>query len=331
MSQRDSIGIAKQTAFGTKQATPEYYLDAESATVDGAPDLMAIDSTVGYSYPQPLEAGTQTYKVTLNVLPRAASLPRLLSAYLGAPTTTTVDVSAKQHAFDPVAAAGVAPYLSALVSRVDPVTDINDLLYDLRGSKFTISTKSGEMVKASFDFLGANNDNTQSTPTPTLDATERFKWHQMKLYANIAGAGEAEIKVNSMEFNYDTLIEDDHYILGSQSLASIPIGTAQAAGLKFTLTEEDASSFSSWYRRALLSSSRPSIVYRIACLGSLVGATTQQAGFEIKMWNSEVLTAPADIDAKTRMRQIEITNRADYDKTNAKFVTINAWNTVATY
>jgi hypothetical protein len=66
-------------------------------------------------------------------------------------------------------------------------------------------------------------------------------------------------------------------------------------------------------------------------LGSLVGAVTQKAGFEFKIWNAEVMDSPANVDAKTRLRTIEVTNRCNYDAVNTKFVTATCWNLVASY
>ncbi len=330
MSQLDTVGLAKQTGFGSAASASTYFLDAESVSIDGVPDLIQPVSTIGYKWPQPTEAGTQVWKVGMDVLPRAASTPLIFDAFFGDPTTTTVDTTGKQHAFDVVAAAGAVDYMTGWFTRADPTTAIVDKISDMRGQTFTCSVTKGDFVKMNATFLGANRA-AVSAPTPTLDATERFKWHQAKLYANIAGAGELELKVSDCTFTYDTQAEDDHMVLGSASLASIPIGTAPTATLDFTLEEEDGDHFKNWYDRAILSSSRPSIVYRLNISGSLVGAVTAKAGFEFKLWNAEVLNAPANIDAGSRMRNMQISNKCNIDLVNSKFVTVTGTNIVASY
>jgi hypothetical protein len=331
MSQLDSIGIAKQVAFGTKQTTAEYYMDVEGATVDGKPEFLDIPTTVGYKFPKPLDTGTQTYKVGLDMIPRVASFPRVLSAFWGASTPTTVDTSAKKHSFDPVAASALI-YHSIRMSRVDAATDIIDLPYDCAGNTLSISATVGDFLKAKASMLAANNDATLAAPTVTLDATSRLKWHNVKLYANADAGGEAEIKCNAFEWVYNTGLEDDHFVLGQQSLAALPVGF-QTSELKFTLTEEDATAFVTWYRRVLALTSRSSIVFRLdGTVGTtLIGAATQTLGLAMKGWNAEIIDAPADIDAKTRMRQIEITARMNYDTVNSKFVTADVYNLVASY
>ena len=331
MSQLDSIGVAKQSAFGTKQTTMEYFADVESATVGGTPTHIENQTTVGYYYPIPLDMGLQVWNVGLNLIPRAASFPRVLSGFFGGPTTTSI-TSGYQHAYDPVAASGLV-YHSVLINRHDPVilskSAITDLAYDCAGSQLTVSGKAGDFIKAVANYVGANNDSTQSEPSATLDATERFNWSQAKLYATINGGSESEIKVNAFEWLYDTKIETDHVVLGSTSLASIPRGL-QESQLKFTLTEEDASEFLDWYRYALKTSSRDSIAFRLAVQGSLITGS-YYTGFELKGYNGEVIDAPANVDAKSRLRQVEVTVRFNYDSTDSKFVDATAWNDVTSY
>lgn len=331
MSKIDSIGIAKQSAFGTKQTTMEYYYDVEGASIDGNPDTIDNITTVGYKFSNPLDMGKQLYKVELDVIPRAASFPRLLSSFYGAPTTSTVDTSAKQHIFEPVTASSLV-YSSILMTRKDQPSAIVDLPYDCAGSTLTVSGKTNDFVKVKAQMVAANNDNTRTAPSVTLDATERYKWSQAKLYANINGGGENQIKVNAFEFTYNTALEDDHLIMGQSSVASLPVGSEQTAQIKFTLTEEDASTLLSWYRYPLKTTSRDSIVFRLSITGNtLVGASTQYTGFDIKLWNCEIIDAPAKIDPKNRLRQIDIVARANYDTVNSKFVTTTCWNAVASY
>jgi hypothetical protein len=334
MAQKDSVAFAKQSAFGTKQTTMEYYADVDTATIDGNPAQLDNVTTVGYRYSNPLDMGEQVYKVGLNFIPRVASLPRILSSFFGAPTTSTVDTSAKKHLFDPVAASALV-YHSVLFNRHDPAivngTAITDLPYDLAGDVLTISAKTGDFVRASAQFKAGQNDNGRSEPSVTLDTTDRFKWNQAVLYANVNGGGEAAVKVSNFEFTYNTNLEDDHFIMGQSQLASLPVGT-QAAGLKFTAAEEDSKALADWYRYALKTSSRDSIALRLLVTGStLVGATTQYTGLEVKLWNSEIIDAPLGIDAKTRSRGIDVSARANYDTGNTKFVTATVWNSVASY
>lgn len=327
--QKDSIGIAKQSAFGTKQTTMEYFYDVESATVSGNPAQIENTTTVGYSFPIALDMGEQKFGLGLNVIPRAASFPRLLSSFFGAPVTTTVDTTAKKHFFDTVAQSALL-YHTVKINRVDPATAITDLCFDGAGDTLVVSGKSGDFIKATANLTCGQNDNTQAVGSVTLDATERFKWYQAQLFANINGGGENAVKINSFEWTYQNNLEDDHFVMGSQTLAALPrsIPTSQ---LKFTMTEEDATTFLTWYKRALAVTSRDSIIFRLQVQGSLAGSTNVFTGFEIKGWNGEIIDAPANVDSKSRLRSIDLTARFDYDSTDTKFVDFTCYNHVTSY
>jgi len=124
---------------------------------------------------------------------RPTSFPRLLSAYFGAPTTSTPEGTAKKHLFG----AGTPVPHSVLVNRTDPSSAITDLLYDMVGNDLTISCEANGFVSFEAGLLGLNNDNTQSEPTVTLDSSTRFTFDQAKVYASINGAAEVEFKVSS--------------------------------------------------------------------------------------------------------------------------------------
>jgi hypothetical protein len=178
--------------------------------------------------------------------------------------------------------------------------------------------------------IGANYDDTLSAPSVTLDATERFKWSQAKMYASINGGGEAEVKINAFDWTYNTNLEDDHFVMGATHVAALPVGD-QSSALKLTVTEESASTLLSWYRMALKTSGRDSVVFRLAVQGSLIGATTQTAGFEIKGYFGEIIDAPAQIDAKNRLRQVDLGVRFNYATASSKFVDFTCYNVVTAY
>jgi hypothetical protein len=323
MSRLDSIGIAKQSALGTKQTTMEYFPPVKSAEYESTPEAMEVEETTGTPFPSGLDYGTVAGNVTVEGEARVNSLPRILSAFWGAPTTTAPEGTARKHAFDPATAASLVPH-SILINRTDPSPAITDLPYDCVGNSLSMNVGVNGYISYEAQFLSAANDDARPEPTVTLDNSVRLAFDDAAVFIDIAGGGENEIKVGSFGFTYNNNIEDDNFVLGSRFLYSVVEGNRDA---EFTFTPK--ASLSAHYRRALLANPE-SVKLRMRARGALItGATYYE--IEVIAHNLEYISAPAGVDAGSRLREMEITARAALNVSTGKFVTGHVQNTVTAY
>ena len=60
MARSDSVGLAKQTALGTKQTTMEFFVPVESADVSNAVETLEAEETIGNRFPSGIDYGSAT-------------------------------------------------------------------------------------------------------------------------------------------------------------------------------------------------------------------------------------------------------------------------------
>lgn len=328
MSRLDSVGIAKQSALGTKQTTMEFYPPVESAEVSHNREVIEQEETIGNRFPTGIDYGTEHFGVNFAGSGRAASLPRIISGFLGAPTTTTPDATnaptGRQHAFDPAAAGKTPVPHSILVNRTDPSTAITDLLWDALGNELTLSVEPNGFIRYQASYLAIANDDARPEPTVTADFSKRFSFDQAKAYISVDGGAESEVKVANWSLNYSNNLDADLAVLGSRSLYSLVEGNATAS-VTFTPRE----SLSTHYRRALLADPA-SVKLRLTATGATIGGTVAYK-VEVICNKLEYLTAPANLSAGDRLNMVEISARAAYDNSASKFVTLDVVNETASY
>jgi hypothetical protein len=328
MSRIDKFGLAKQSAMGTKQTTMEYWPPIETVDKDHQVDVIEVEENTGTRHPSAVDYGVEFWKLKLKAPAlRVSSLPRLLSMYFGAPTTTTPDVTgaptARKHAFGGTAAP--VPH-SLFVVNKDFSPNIIDLFWDALGDDLSLMVDTKSFLSGEFDVIAKELDDTQSDPSLTLDTSPRMSFDQIKAYVSVDGGGEVEVKVSSFDFKYGNSIDTDEAILGSRRLWTIKEGNTKAeVGFKV----RDNSVFATWYRRALLTD--PSQVkVRLMATGAVIGGAITYA-VEVIVYATEVLEAPANVAAGDRLKEVAVKARAHYDSAASKFCEVNVTNTVTSY
>lgn len=197
----------------------------------------------------------------------------MLSAFLGAPTTSTPEGTARLHTFNP-AAAGKEPVLhSLLVNRTDPANGaITDLIYDCMGNQLTLNVEANDYVRFEAGFIGLNNDDARPEPTVTADSSSRFTFDIAKVYMSVNGGAEEEIKVQNWSMTYSNNVDSDFVVLGSRNPYNIKEGNATAE-FTFTPIDTTADTLVSHYRRALLNDP-DSVKLRMVAEGDIISGAT---------------------------------------------------------
>jgi hypothetical protein len=330
VSRVDSVGIAKQTAVGTKNVTAEYFPPVESADSDYNRDEIVVEETIGHRHPTPLDYGLNFWKVKMKGAPRYASLPRILSMHCGLPVTTTPDVTnaptARSHLFSLTSTLGAPKEHSIYLTRRDPVPAINDLFYDCYGDDIEFSIAAGEVLKFESTAVAPQIDSGQSVPTATLDATSRVRFHEVVVGLSVDGGGEVVTKCGSASIKLGNNIDTDQKILGSKQLDGISPGNTD---LDVQFEVMDKTLLQAWYNRNLQANPAVNKV-RITGTGAVIGGAITYK-FEMIAYACEITDAPANIDAASRLRSIPIKARGRYDTVASKLVDFTVVNIVTTY
>lgn len=327
----DSVGLAKQVALGTKQTTMEFFVPVESADISFNRETLEVEETSGLRFPSGIDYGTGYWEVGLSGAARAASLPRMLSAFMGAPTTSTPDVGAapsgRNHAFNPVTGS-LVPH-SILLNRTDPSAAITDLVFDSLGNQLTLSVAANGFLMFDAGFAGRDNDDARPEPSVTSDASTRWAFDQCHAYLTVDGGSEIEIPLASWSMQYNNNIDTSQVVLGQRTLYTIAEGNADASFSFAPRDKVSTATLASHYRRALAADPAKNKLRLVATGATIGGAVAYKV--EVTGWNLEYLTAPANINAADRLSMIEVNARAAYDTASSKFVTVDVVNTTASY
>lgn len=332
MSRLDFVGIGKQTAFGTKNTTPTYYPPVE--TSDAAIQRASISSeeTTGNRGTDRMAYGTSFWEVPMRGAVRAASFPRILSGFLGAPTTTTPDgtnaPTGRKHAWDAIALAGALVPHSLYVVRKDSSPVVTDLVYDCYGNEMTISVEPNGFLTYECTWVGRDLDDTQSAPTPTRDSTTRWPFHQVKAYLTVNGGAETEVKVGQTTIRLQNSIDTGYEVLGSQRLSNLGVGNLGVEA-SFQVKETDLSAH---YRRALLGTP-DSVKLRLAAVGAKIGSAPSAVFYtaEFTVALGEYTDAPLQVNAADRTKMIDVRMRGALDVATNKMFDCFVQNEVASY
>lgn len=337
---QDSLGIAKQTGsgdggLGTKQTTMEYFVPVETAETGEDITDMTIEETLGNPFPTDHEHGTIFWSPKYAGACRGASLPRILSGFLGDPLTTTPGggTTSRNHNFEPVARP-IPRAHSILLNRTDPAVAITDLLWDAVGNELALKVETDDWMKFEASYVARDIDEARPEPTVTTDYSRRFAYYESKVYISIDGAGETEISVGNWGLTYGLDVDTDNKVLGSQRLFRNDPRNRTA---ELTFQPKDlaaGNTLASFYRAAqkvaAAGTGARKIKVRLEALGPIIeGAINHKV--EIIAHRCTELSAPADIDAGSRLTGIDVTAAAAYDSSTSKFVEANVVNTVTVY
>jgi hypothetical protein len=320
---KDSLGIAKQVDLATEQTVMEYFPPVTDVTCAPQRQTMTVEETTGTPFPTGLEYGTEWWQVNAKGAARYASLPRLLSAYLGAPVTTTPDnvgaPTGRKHAF---AAANAPVPHSLLVSRVDPNPAIIDLAFGAIGDALTVSVDPNGYLMYDATLAALGNDQARPAPVVTLDQSQRVKFYEVVAFISVNGGAETAFKCAGFSAAYSNNIDTDEAILGSQSLYTV---SDQNKDLELNFTVRD--NLNQQYRRNL-QATPDSVKIRLLATGALIGGAVNFS-VELITYASEYIDAQAAVSASSRLKSIPIKARAKLDPTTGKFFEVNVQNAVA--
>lgn len=323
MARSDIFALARQaTGQGTPDLTPDYYVPAEGVDPDVDRETIAVEETSGDRFPTGLEYGTRFFTINARLAPRMNSLPRLLSAWMGQPTTGAPVSGVYPHVFDPTVAGKQPEWHTIAAVRSDPTPAIVDFFTDCRGDRFTLTFAANDAPRLNGTLIGIGLDDTQSAPTPTHDTSERQKFHNALVYLD-DGGGEAVFACAVWALEYGNNLDTDNAVLGSRELYALPFGNADAQ-----VTFSPRVDLSDHYRRALLEDPA-SIKVRLIADNGLAGALHRQV--EVIVPALETVSAPAPIDGSSVLKMVEVTARAKKNESDGKFCTVTVRNAVATY
>ena len=326
---QDALGLGAQTAFGTPQATMEYWPPVETVEISDEGETIEIEETTGTRFPARIEKGTQLYELQVKAPAlRLTSAPRLLSLFLGEPATSTPDgvgaPNARDHLFPATAGASPTPH-GLTVSRTDPDPGLFDRFDDSVGDEFTLSCEVNG--KLAFEGTAVALEKTEVVePTPTIDTSTAMTFDKISVYAKDDAAAEAEINVSAFSVTYSNDLDREGGVLGSRKHGSLDEGNASAE-IEFTV--RDKADVERWYR--LMDEADPSkMQIRVQAVGAVLGgAVTEEV--EVKAWCAEVIEAPANLNAAERLNSVTVKLRCALDTVTGKFVTFQITNEVAAY
>ena len=322
MSRIDFVGLARQAAGrGDAESLMEYYVPVETTNVTANRETLEIEETTGTRFPIGIDYGTRYYELPLVGAPRVASLPRVLSAFLGQPASS--GSAPYTHTFDPTLAGKIAEWHSLIVARMDPNPPIVDHFTDARGNELSLNIAPNDYLRFEATFYALHCDEI-AAPVPTTDMTQRKKFAEAHVSISEDGGTTwlAEQISAAWGITYNNNLDTDEAILGSYELYALPEGNADLE-VRFSPREN----METFYRRNLLQDPDDLAIKMVA---------TGAGGEEISViaHSVEITDAPAPVSGADVLKMIEVTGRAKIGTTGAaagKFVTIAVKNSVATY
>lgn len=321
MSRLDGVGIGKQTALGTKNTTPDYWLAVESAEPSPNTEYFMKEETIGHRFPTDEELGTSFFEVSLAGAARALSFPRVLGGFFGLPTTTTPGggTNSRKHAFSPTPSTVLSP-TSLFVHRADPSPKISDLYWDALGNTLSMSVAPNDFLLYEAAYAAKEIDDTVSiAPTITTDLTRRWTFDECKVFLSVDGGGETEVKVAEWGVEYSNNLATDLFVLGSKRLYRIDQGNINCT-CSFTPVE----ALSTHYRRTL-ADPRNNVKVRLLAEGSTIESTIKYT-VEFIVYRARYREGTPVVNAGDTLRTLPVTLAASYDSALSKMVDVNVIN-----
>jgi hypothetical protein len=330
MSRVDVVALARQTAgMGTKVTSMEYYVPVESSDATQNRDTLEIEETVGDRFPTGLDYGTRYFEPNMSGAPRMASVPRILSGFLGLPDSVPgsgATAGTNVHTFDPTASGKVPEPHSIFVVRNDPSPAIVDLFWDARGNELEFSVQPNDFLRMNAGWIALDLDDSQSAPTPTTDLTHRRKFSECVVQVSSDnGSTWSSYVTAAFGITYSNNLDTDEAILGSRKLYALPYGNANCE-----VWFSPRTALATEYRRALTADPTATAI-RMTATGPVIGSTAVTEKVIVTVAAAEVTDAPAAVSGADVLKMIEVTARAKKNETTGKFVTVAITNAVATY
>jgi len=320
MSRIDFVGLARQTAgMGTKVSTMEYFVPVESANVTLNRETLEIEETSGTRFPIGIDYGTRYFEIPLAGAPRPASLPRILSGFLGQPSSAVAG-GHNAHTFDPTLSGKIAEWHSIFAVRSDPSPPIVDLFYDCRGNELQLNIAPNDYLRFDSTWYGLHLDDTAVSPTPTTDLTKKTKFSEAIVEISNDGGTTwgTPVVCAGWGFTYNNNLDTDEAVLGTRELYAMPMGNADLE-VRFSPRQ----SINTFYRQNLQADPSQIAVRMTA---------THASGNKIMVTahNCEITDAPAAISGADVLKMIEIVARGSLSPAG-KVITVVVTNDVVSY
>lgn len=321
MARQDEVGLARQTTgkSATPTTTMNYWIPVEEADEGIEREEIIVDETLGNRFPTGLDYGTRFFRLTLRMAFRMDALPRVLSAFLGQPTTTGVGPFVHTH--DPAAAAKIPEWMSLFMVRNDPSPAIIDLFFNARGDELEIVFEPNQAPRLTATFIVLDLDDTQANPASTMDASARQKFYQTNAQID-TGGGLAAITLARWALRYRNNHDTAEAVLGSRSLFDLPFGNADCE-VEFS----PRAALSTHYRQQLLTDPTSTKIVLTAD-NTLAGVNSRKVVATV--YACEYIEAPAPVRAGEVLKMIPVAARAKLDGAG-KFIDVVVTNNVATY
>lgn len=322
----DLFGMAKQATKGTGVFTAEYYIPVESGDMNPNVETLDITETAGKRFPvTPPDQGASNFEGTAQGAVRPGALPRLLSSFLGAPTTTHPGTLAYLHSFDAYAADINLILHSLLFGRADPNPKITDWMYDAYGASLELSCAVNDYMKFNGTWHGKSLDTAQTFPaSPTTDATERFPYHELTAQIGVDGGSLTTVKIRDFTITYTNDIDLDFLALGAQNPYDIGVGNAN-----MTLALTPLETLSTYLRYGYPGTTHDLKVV-ITATGSQI-ETSHNNQVVLTAYRGRVTDSSAPINAGEILKGVPITLSCAKDASLAKFFDVTVKNTVLSY
>lgn len=321
MARRDEFGIARQTTGKsvTPTTTMNYWVPVEEADEGVEREEIIVEETLGTRFASPLDYGTRFFRITARLAFRMSALPRILSSFVGQPTTSGAGPFTHLHEWH--GAAKIPEWMSMFLVRNDPSPEIIDLFFNARGEEFEIVFEPNQAPRLSATWIALGLDDTQANPVSTMDTSERQKFYNTTATIDTGGGPTAMTLARFAirgRNNHDT----DEAVLGSRDLFDLPFGNADLE-VEFT----PRTTLSTHYRRNLQVDPTAVKIVLTADNG-LAGAANRKVVTTV--WSCDTIDAPAPIRAGEVLKSVPVTARAKEDATG-KVLDISVVNSVATY
>lgn len=327
MSRLDKFALAKQSALGTKTTVMEYVLPVESAQPALQRTEMSRDETDATKFPTDLEYGARFWEVPVVGAARLNSLPRLLSAFMGAPTTILAPggvSTSKKHQFDPWGKT-LVPH-SMEVDRMDPKPNpIADRFWDCLGNELTVHVTPNDWINYEAHFIAKERDPAITPTAVAVDLSRRFAFHAFSAFISVNGAAEVALPIESFSFTLSNNVSTDQVQLGSRSLFKVQEGNVTGS-VSFT----PKSTLDAHYARATLDNDPDNVKVRLIATGQVIDGTAVQT-VELIAYRCQYTDAPAPVAAGSTLDGLTVAATCVGDFTLSKFLDVNVINPVASY
>jgi len=322
MARQDEFGLARQTTGKsvTATSTMNYWVPVEEADEGQEREEIIVEETLGNRFPTGLDYGTRFFRITVRCAFRMDALPRILSAFVGQPTTTGAGPFVHTHT--PEVAGKIPEWMSMFLVRNDPSPAIIDLFFNARGDELEIIFEPNQAPRLNATFIALDLDDAQANPTSTMDVSERQKFYNTTATIALDGGGATAITLARWALRYRNNHDTDEAVLGSRSLYDLPFGNADCE-VEFSPRQDLAIH----YRRQLQLNPASA---KIVLTADNAGAGVADREVIATVYACEYIEAPAPVRAGEVLKMVPITARAKLDGAG-KFVDIAVKNNVTTY